>query len=833
MRLLTVLLICLLSNATLAQTKEASISGRIIDENENPVSNVSIVILGKNSGVLSSDSGTFSIKVIANRSFALTFTHSGFLAIQKNFFLSAGETEQVTIKMKKDGKTLETVVISDEKERKEASLIKIDATKAILLPSTTGGVEGLIKTLVGSNNELTSQYNVRGGNYDENLVYINDFEIFRPYLVSSGQQEGLSFINPEMVKNVSFFTGAFQSKYGDKMSSVLDIQYKKPTNFGGSAYISLLEQGIQFEGISKNKAFTYLVGARNKSNRNLLKSQPTQGAYIPSASDLQGYATYKLNEHWQVELLGILSTSRFSYIPESVKKTSSVFSPLFTSNLGLDIYFEGQEKDSYTTSMAGLTFVHSPNKKLKLKLMLSRFEDNEKENYDIAGAYLFGDRDFDNTSSTFGQIVNPLGAGYYQNYARNELNIAVWNAGHKGTLEKGKHFFQWGLNVEQTKINDLLRQFEYQDSAGYSLPYTPGAASLFNSLNSKANLSIEKYSGYLQDNIHLLKSKSDLSIQAGIRYNYNSLNKEFLISPRIQASWKPDWKNDVVLKIAAGSYNQPPFYRELRRTDGTLNTTVKAQKSIQFVAGMDYNFKGIDARPFRLTAEAYYKSMTDVDPYDIDNVKIKYVGANNAKAYATGLELRLFGELIKDAESWLSIGFMKTKEDINNDFYYQYKNAGGEVIGPNTQDQVVADSIKNDIGFLRRPTDRRITIGLYLEDYLATNKNFKVHLNMLYGSNMSYNIPNSTRYRNGLIIEPYIRVDIGFSALLLSEKSARRSHNPFRSFENIWASLEVFNLIDRPNVISFQLIKDFAGNTYAIPNRLTPRLINFKLVARF
>lgn len=280
-------------------------------------------------------------------------------------------------------------------------------------------------------------------------------------------------------------------------------------------------------------------------------------------------------------------------------------------------------------------------------------------------------------------------------------------------------------------------------------------------------------------------------------------------------------------------YNQPPFYRELKRYDGSLNEAVKAQKSTQFVAGMDYNFKGAGDRPFRLTAEAYYKLMKDIDPYDIDNVKIKYVGANNAKAYATGIEFRLFSELIKDAESWLSVGFMSTKENLDNDFYYLYKNAGGEIINPSSQDQVVVDSVRQDVGFVRRPTDRRITVGLYLEDYLPTNKNFKVHLNMLYGSNMPYNIPNSVRYRNGLIIEPYFRVDIGFSALLLSEKAARRSHSPFRKFENIWASLEVFNLIDRANVISFQLIKDFANNTYAIPNRLTPRLINFKLVARF
>ncbi|MEO6668228.1 MAG: TonB-dependent receptor, partial [Ferruginibacter sp.] len=535
----------------------------------------------------------------------------------------------------------------------------------------------------------------------------------------------------------------------------------------------------------------------------------------------------------QVELLGILSSSRFKYIPESVKKTSSVFSPLFTSNIGLDIYFDGQEADNYTTSLIGVSIVNSPTKKLKLKWMFSRFKDDEKENFDIAGTYLFGDRDFDKSSSTFGQIINPLGAGYYQDYGRNELGITLWNASHKGTLEKGKHFIQWGLSFEQTKINDVIRQFQYQDSAGYSLPYSPTSLTLFSSINSKSNLDIGKYSGYLQDNIHLSKTKNDITLQAGVRYNYNSLNKEFLLSPRLQLSWKPKWKNDIVFKTAAGVYNQPPFYRELRKTDGTLDTEVKAQKSLQFVAGMDYNFKGTAERPYRITAEAYYKSMRDVNPYDIDNVKIKYVGINNAKAYTTGLELRLFGELIKDAESWLSIGFMSSKENLDNDFYYTYKNAAGEIITAGTQDQVVTDSVKNNVGWLRRPTDRRITVGLYLEDYLPTNKNFKVHLNMLYGSNMSYNIPNSVRYRNGLIIEPYIRIDIGFSALLLSEKSLRRSHSPFKSFDNIWASLEIFNLIDRPNVISFQLIKDFSNVTYAIPNRLTPRLINFKLLARF
>ncbi len=827
----TLLLLITLSCYT--QTRSAIISGRVIDENDKPLSKVSVVILGRSTGLTTNDSGQFSIKVPAGRSFALVFSYTGYNEVQRNFFLSEAEEEKITVQMERGSKTLQDVVISDEKERTETGLTKINPKSALALPSTTGGVEGMIKILVGSNNELTSQYSVRGGNYDENLIYINDFEVFRPYLVRSGQQEGLSFINPELAKNINFYTGGFQAKYGDKMSSVLDIQYKKPTGFGGSAYVSLLEQGLHVEGAAKKGKISYLLGIRNRSNKNLLKSQETLGAYIPSATDVQAFVTYKLNEKVQLEILGTYSVTKFTLFPESAQKTTSVFSPLFTANLGLDIQFEGQERDGYKTNLIGLSVIHTPNKKLKLKWMLSRFQNKENENFDIAGQYLFGDRDFDNTSSTYGQIVNPLGAGYYQNYGRNELNINVYNASLKGSYSAGRHFIQFGNSIEQANIEDRLKEWEYQDSAGYSLPHNPAQLNLFRSLNATADLSIQKYSGYIQDNIHFGKNNRDITLQAGVRYNYNSLNKEFLISPRMQVSFKPTWKRDVIFKLAAGAYHQPPFYRELRRYDGTLNTNVKAQKSYQVVAGMDYNFKGFESRPFRISTEAYYKSMRSVDVYDIDNVKIRYAGNNNAKAYATGFEARLFGELVQGAESWLSIGIMQTKEDLDNDFYYQYKNAAGEIITAKSTDQVAVDSIKNTVGYVRRPTDRLITAGLYLEDYLTTNKNFKFHLNLIYGSNMSYNIPNSVKYRNALTIEPYIRVDVGFSAQLLSEKSKRRSHSPFRSFDNIWASFEVFNLIDRRNTISYQLIKDFANNVYSIPNRLTPRLVNFKIVGRF
>ncbi|MGN6540770.1 MAG: TonB-dependent receptor [Ginsengibacter sp.] len=832
MRLTVFIFLLLVTLSSVGQKKTALVSGKVVDENENAIAGATVTILGKQNGILTSDSGSFRITVPADKAFALVFSHADFRDVQKNFYLSEGEEEQVTVRLLRNSKTLETVVISDDKERKETGLIIINPKSAVTLPGATGGVEGLIKTLVGSNNELTSQYSVRGGNYDENLIYINDFEIYRPYLVRNGQQEGLSFINPELVKNINFYNGGFQAKYGDKISSVLDIEYKKPVTFGGSVYISPLEQGLHFEGGSKNKKLSWLFGVRNKTYKNLLSSQETKGNYLPSASDLQAYLSYKISEKLQLEVLGIISGSRFTLIPQSAQKSTAVFSPLFTANLGLDIFFDGQEKDNYNNSLIGVSLVHSVNKKVKLKWMVSRYGDIENENFDITGAYLFGERSFDKTKPDFGQITNPLGAGVYQNYARNALDVQVYNFSHKGTYELGKHFLQWGAGIDHTIINDHLNEWEFQDSAGYSLPFDPNQINLSNVLKSNAHLTVDKYNGYLQDNIRLSTSLNQLTLQTGVRFNYNSLNKEFIVSPRAQISYKPDWKKDVVFKASVGIYDQPPFYREMRRYNGTINTALKSQKSIQYVAGIDYNLSYAE-RPMRITTEVYYKSLWDVDPYDIDNLQIQYFGENDAKAYSAGLETRLFTELVKDAESWFSIGISQTKENIDNDFYYTYKNAEGQIISAKTTDQVVVDSVKTNVGWVRRPTDRLITMGLFLQDYLSTNKNFKVHLNMIYGSNMSYNIPNAVRYRNALIIEPYIRMDVGFSALLLSEKSLRRSHSPFKSFENIWASLEVFNLIDRANVISYQLIKDFNNDIFTIPNRLTPRMLNFKLLARF
>lgn len=818
-----------------AQKKTAFVSGKVVDENENPLAKVSVVILGQSQGITTNDSGYFKLKVEAGKAFALIFSYTGRKTEKVNFLLNEGEEETVTVRLEKGEKTLQEVIVTDQRDRRETGLIRPNPKTIINLPSAVTGVESLIKIFVGSNNELTSQYSVRGGSYDENLIYVNDFEVFRPYLVRSGQQEGLSFINPEMVRNINFYNGGFQSKYGDKMSSVLDIQYKKPKRFGGAAYVGILEQGLQFEGTDRKSKFTYLLGVRNRTNRNLLSRQETKGNYVPSSADFQALFTYQFSRKWSAELLSNVSQTKFTLIPQESQLTTSVFSPIFSTTIGLDIFFEGREKDQYQTNMLGFSLINQVNKKLRLKWMASRFSNTENENVDITGAYLFGERDFDKSNPTFGLIVNPLGAGVYQNWARNELNIENWNVSHKGNYDLGKHAVQWGIGYDKTKIADNLNEWEFQDSAGYALPYQPDMLRLNKVLKSTADLDINKFSGYIQDNILLGKDSShSATLTAGVRFNYNSLNKEFLVSPRIGASWKPDWKRDVVFRAAAGTYHQPPFYRELRRNNGTVNTNLKSQKSWQGVLGFDYNFIGIGGRPMRWTTEAYYKSMTNVVPYDIDNVRIRYFGENNAKAYAAGIEMRLHGELVEDAESWMSLGIMKTAEDINGDHYYRYKNAAGEFITAQTTDQVITDSARYDVGWLRRPTDRRITFGMYFSDYLSNNKNFKAYLNLLYGSNMPYNIPNAVRYRNAAVIDPYIRADIGFSALLMDDdKNNRRSHSPFRNFDNIWISLEVFNVIDRPNTISYLFIKDFSNTVYLIPNRLTPRLLNFKIVARW
>ncbi|WP_132053803.1 TonB-dependent receptor [Pseudocnuella soli] len=818
------LLLLLCSGVLLAQKNTAFVQGKVVNEEGQPLAAVSVTILGQQKGIATSDSGIFRIRATAGRAFALIFSYTGYKIVQQNFMLLEGEEESVTVQLERMGTTLGGVVVRGQQPRTETGLIRIDGGNISNLPAPVSGVESLIKIFVGANNELTSQYTVRGGSYDENLIYVNDFEIFRPYLVRNGQQEGLSFINPALVRNLNFYNGGFSARYGDKMSSVLDIQYNKPQHFGGSANISLLEQGLHFEGLSRDKKFSYVIGARNRDNRNLLRNQATEGIYLPSSSDIQALLTYQFSPQWQAEVLGNISATRFTFYPSYTQLSSSVVTPYLTANIAADIFFEGSEKSAYSTQMLGIAATNQRRNNVRLKWLVSGFRNKEAENIDIAGTYLFGDRDFDKSQPTFGTIINPLGSGAFQNWSRNNLDIANYNFSHKGQWQRGRRQLLWGAGYDRTQINDQLYEWEMQDSAGYSLPFQPGQLNMKRFVRSAADIGINKFNGYLQHGWLFGDSVNAFTLQTGLRVAYNDLNGEILISPRINASWKPGWRRDVMFRAAAGAYHQPPFYRELRRMDGSVNKDLKAQKSWQGVLGMDYQFIGF-GRPMRLTAEGYYKYLTDVVPYDIDNVRVRYFGENTAKAYAAGLDLRLHGELVKDAESWISVSLMRTRENLEGDVFKRY-----------TLDSLnqPIDSTIGEAGWLRRPTDRLITFGMFFQDYLANNKNFKVYLSTLYGTNLPYNIPGSVANRNALTIPPYIRVDIGFSALLLNtDKSARRSHHPFRNLDNIWLALEVFNLIDRSNTISYQLIKDFANNTFAMPNRLTPRLLNLKLTTRW
>lgn len=794
------------------------IVGKVFTKSGIPIGNASITI-SSSLQTNSNDKGEFQISIPIPFQQTIVISHIGYETHSQKIELIEPKSYLFNFYLTEKNVLLDTAVVVASTNRTEVGGIQITANKANLNPSPVGGIEGLIKIFVGSNNELSSQYTVRGGNYDENLVYVNDFEVYRPYLVRSGQQEGLSFIHPDMVNDVKFYNGGFSAKYNDKMSSVLDVQYKQPENFGGTVYVSLLEQGVHLGDVSKNKKFTYSIGARNRTNQNLLKSQETTGNYVPSSRDIQAYLTYQINSKNQINFLGNLSTTQFSFIPAFSQLSSNVFSSLGVSNIGVNILFEGSEKDRYTTRMGGVSWKYQPRSRLQLKWLLSYLENDESEQFDIKGNYVIGERNFQQG----GVIDDPLGAGMYHKYARNTLKIGVFNLSHKGSLKKDQHFFEWGWSWDHQTIKDQLYEWDYQDSAGYHIQNGNGVGlSNFTAANNQAK--INRASAYFIDKWAIGKNKSFI-LQPGIRTQYNDLNKEWLISPRVNISYSnPEALKDIIWKMAIGLYHQPPFYREMRRYDGNLNTSLKAQKSWQVSGGFDYQFH-INNLPFRWTTEIYYKNIWDQVSYEIDNVRIRYSGENDSKAYATGIETRLFGELVKGAESWISVGFMRAKEKLENDGYFDY------ITDDNNQ---IVDSISMNRGWMRRPTDRFITLGMFIQDYLAKNQNNKVYLNILYGSNLPYSIPNNIKFRNQLKIDPYIRVDIGFSTLLYSKyQQKQKSNHPFSQLETIWATIEVFNLIDRDNIIAYQFIKDYNNSNYALPNRLTPRLLNFKIIAKF
>lgn len=774
--------------------------------------------------------GSYKINVPAGKELIISFSLIGSekrtVAVRS---LNPAEKYKLDMRMPR-GINMRPVVISvdREKEREKIGVITIDPKAAQYIP-TTGRFEDVLKTLPGvtSNNELSSQYNVRGGNYDENLVYVNDMEIYRPQLVRSGQQEGLSFINPDLIESIKFSSGGFDARYGDKMSSVLDITYKKPIKSASTLSLSLLGVNAHTEGSSKNKRFTYLFGSRYRSNQYLLNSLDVQGDYKPSFSDVQTYLTYHLTSELNISFLGSFANNRYLIIPQS-RYTS--FGTV-TNALQLFIGFEGQELMKYQTTMGGLTLAWQPTKNTTYKWMASAFNSREQEFFTVEGGYRLDQLDSDFGSETFGQAVKSLGFGYFINHARNELEATVYNISHRAYHECGRNKLQWGLHLQHEQINDKIREWSYADSNDFSVPVlVNNEFVLAEFVNSQQTLQSNRISGYIQ-NAQTLNEESNMIFAYGLRSNYWDLNNQNVVSPRMQFSFEPNrrynrkvfrqeipdtvLRRDIVLKAAVGYYYQPPFYREIRNLEGKINRNVKAQRSIHFVLGGDMNFKAWK-RPFKLFSEIYYKKLDNLVPYEIDNVRIRYYAQNLSHGYAAGIDTRVNGEFVKGMESWASLSLMQTQEDIKGDFYI---DQNGNRVEP---------------GFIPRPTDQRFNFGLFFQDNFLRNESFKMHLSLIYGSRLPFGPPDYNKYKDTLRMPAYKRVDIGFSKMLIDEnKDPETRHGLSKVFKSAWLSLEVFNLLQFNNTISYIWVKDIENRQYAVPNYLTSRRINLHLILRF
>lgn len=812
-----------------------------MDAEKHAIEAANISLLGSSTGSISSGDGSFILHVPANTQIKIAISHIAFETKYQSLFLEKGEVRQIDFSLTELSHELKDIEIESERNR-DNTLQKVDPKNIQYIPSPSGNFEAIIKTLPGvsSSNELTSQYNVRGGNYDENLIYVNDIEIYRPFLIRSGEQEGMSFINSDLIQSINFSAGGFEAKYGDKMSSVLDVKYKEATNFEAIVNGSLQGGGVSMQGASDNLRFTHITGIRYRSNQYVLSSLDTDGDYKPSFTDLQTYLTYDISEKWEIGFLGNYAKNKYSFIPETRQTNFGTIQQA----LRLTVYFDGQEVDQFETFFGAITNTFTPKTGLELKFITSAFRSVESENFDIRGQYFIDELDRDLGSENFGDVAFNRGIGTYMNHARNQLDAIVFNLEHRGRLLKKNGDIQWGVKYQHEDIYDELSEWDLIDSAGYSLPQPPSTPGkipqrplkleLFEVFKAENTLISNRLMGFAQRSWRWLAAKgAQWTYTVGVRYNYWDLNKESLISPRTSISFMPKWERDFLFRFSTGFYYQPPFYRELRNFEGELNKDIKAQRSIHFVLGTDYNFTAWK-RPFKFVGEMYYKKMDNIIPYEIDNVRIRYFAKNNASAYATGIDLKVNGEFVKGVESWLSFGLLSVREDIHDDFYYTYFNDEGEKIIPGfTFNNEAVDSIKTEPGYIPRPSDQRINFSLFFQDYFPNKPDIRMHMTFHYGSGLPFGPPSRERYKDTLRMPSYLRVDLGFSKQLLSESTVLKSNSPFRHFKSIWLGLECFNLLQRNNTLSYFWVTDVTNRQYAVPNYLTTRQINLRLQIKF
>ncbi|MBR9757041.1 MAG: TonB-dependent receptor [Algicola sp.] len=812
-------LICLVLLPLWGAAQTGTLKGIILDENNAPIGDVNIT--AQKTGTTTNQNGFFLLKIPANQEVTVSFTHLAFKTIQATFTLKNGESMEFNPVMSSNVEQISTVVISSEKRKAIEGIITLEPKTIRKIPGANAGVENLLKTLPGvsGNNELSTQYTVRGGNYDENLVYVNGFEVYRPFLIRSGQQEGLSFVNTDLVRNVDFSAGGFQAKYGDKLSSVLDITYRQPYDFGVSLDASLLGGSLAVEGASKDSKFTGIVGVRYRDNSLLVDAKQTETNYDPTFFDVQSYLTYKFSDKFQLDFLGNASINKYDYQP----KTRQTNFGTLDNPLALLVYYQGQEKDQYQTLFGALKGTYTVNDNLTLQLIGSTYHTTEEEYFDILAQYRLGEVNTNIGDENLGEVEFSEGIGSQLNHGRNDLDALITNLEHKGSYQLEDNHFEWSLKYTHEDIRDRLIEWEVIDSAGFSIappssdafndqPYTPyeGPLAAFQNVRAKNQTQIDRIQAYLQWSRRLNIKKTELWFNVGGRAhqwavsgNNITSKSQIALSPRAQIAVKPDWKKDMLFRLGGGLYYQPPFYRELRDASGEVNPEVKAQKSYHVVLGNDYSFKMWD-RPFKLTTEAYYKKITDVNPYTVENVRIRYRAKNNAKAYAYGLDLRLNGEFVPGTESWVSFGYLKTEENIENQ------------------------------GYIARPTDQRLKFAALFQDYVPVMPKMKMYLNLVYNTGVPGGSPsyaNPYEYQNRL--PDYKRADLGLQYVIVdyNETFNRGWRKPFKYLS---IGFEIFNIFDVQNSITNTWVRDvYSKRQYAIPNYLTPRVFNVRTTMKF
>ncbi len=778
---------------------QVKISGKVSDEAGNPIEFASVRIAGTAIGTNTDTKGAYQLSVPARDTVMVVFSCIGYSDVKRQLIKPKG-TMTLNAKLYEKAHQLQDLQVTEFKKQ-TSQMQNIDATKLRLTPDASGGsVESVLTTMAGvsTKNEMSSQYMVRGGTYDENSVYINGIEIYRPQLISSGQQEGLSIINPDLVGNVAFSTGGFSAEYGDKMSSVLDITYREPQSLEGALSMSLMGGSLSLGQGSKR--FSQIHGFRYKRNSSLLGSLETKGEYDPQYFDYQTNLNFKISSKWKASFLGNIAINNYRFTPET-RETSFGTS---TNAKQFKVYFDGQEKDKFETYFGALSLNYRHSKSSDFTLLASGYLTNELVGYDIHGEYWL-----DEAGTTGdGSVGGELGVGKYHEHSRNRLKASVFTLSLKGNSSISHNNLTYGATFQHENIHDRTREWEQRDSAGYSLPHTGGAGvNMVYNLTSRHDLGSTRISAFALDSYKIYSSAGLITVNGGVRVSYWNFNKEFLFSPRASVGFVPKRNEKFALRFATGLYYQAPFYKEYRvehtdalgNTEISLNTDIKSQRSIHFILGGDYTFRSLN-RPFKLSAELYYKNLSNVIPYEIDNLKVVYSGVNSSKGYVSGIDFKFFGQFVEGTDSWLSFSLMKTQEDLNG--------------------------VK-----VPRPTDQRYSVALFFTDYFPKFPKMKFSLKAIYSDGLPMTSPRTTRDVSYFRAPAYKRVDVGISYQLVGGE--KKPQNFLRHFKSIWLGLDCFNLFDISNVSSYYWVTDVNDIQYAVPNYLTRRQLNVRLSMNF